>query len=921
MSEPVENRRSRWLRRVTQHPRRVVGTILVATLLALAAIVDPFTGTPRLLLDPSIESMLRRDDPGLAAAARANALFDGGELLLVAIAADDVFVPEVLERLKRLTERIEDQPEVRYASSLATALNIRSERGELQIEPFYDDVPTDPSALADLRRRALADPIYAGNLVSFDGRVAAISIALLDLSDRDLIESGFDERLGRIAAEEAGGLEVWIAGGSHVKAETNRLMLGDLGGVLPFSVLLMALAAFASFRTLRGVALPLATVGVGLVWTMALVGTLFGELNPVTVAAPPVIIAVGFAYAVHVVSAYYARAAESPAAVAPADLATDVLRRVIQPICFTGLTTAIGFFSLATSPIVAVREFAVFCAVGVLATTFVSITLGPACLALLRRPAPRSASEERPAESRFEAFLRRIARFDLRHRDAVMAVWLLATVVAAAGIGRIEISTDMVSNLRADNPVRLDFDRVNAALGGANAFQILVESPEPDDFLEPARLETLVALQTWLAEQPEVAGSTSFADYVRVLNQGFREGDRAALRVPESRALVGQLLVLGGNEEVDRFVDADRRAANVVVRTSAIDSVDVMALVGRIEERLATLPAPLEAEVTGQTVLLSRTMDEIALGQALSLATAIALIYLVLALLFTSLKTGLLALAPNLIPIAIYFGVLGWTGVTLNITTGLVACMVLGIAVDDTIHLLVHFKEAARRHADEERGVLEAVAEIGRPVTVTTLALCLGFLALLMSEIRAQVEFGVLAAVILAIAWANDLTFTPSLATRMRIVSLWDVLTLDLGDAPDRTIPLFAGLRPWQARIVALMAELIEVPADRRFLKQGERGDALYVVIDGLLEASTERPEGSIGLRSMRRGDLVGEAAVFTGERTADVWTRSEVRLLRLERTHLEDLTRRHPRIAARVLGNLSGVLAERLGSVTGRVA
>lgn len=917
----MANRRERLLRTVTRHPRRVLGSILVATLLSLTALVDPFTGAPRLALDPSIESMLRRDDPGLATWERANELFDGGDLLLVALEAEDVFTTAVLTRLQRLTERIEAQPEVRYASSLSTALNIRSEGGELLVEPFFDEVPTTPEALAELRRRALADPIYAGNLVSHDARVAAVSVALMDLSERELIESGVDDRLRRIATEEAGDLTVRMAGGSHVKAETNRLMLGDLGSVIPVSVLLMSLVALVSFRTLRGVALPLLTVGVGLVWTMAVVGSIYGELNPVTVAAPPVIIAVGFAYAIHVVSAYYARHAAAGEDTSPAALAETVLAGVAQPICFTGLTTAVGFFSLASSPIVAVQQFAVFCGVGVLATTFVAIALAPACLALLRRPKRPTRSSRSASAHHFDAFLRRIARFDLRHRNAVMAVWLLFALVAATGMGRIAISTDMVSNLRDDNPVRIDFDRLNAALGGANAFQIVLESTREGDFLEPEQLEQLVSLQAWLADQPEVAGSTSFADYVRVLHKGFREGDESAYRVPESRALVSQLLVLGGNEELDRFVDSEYRAANVVVRTSAIDSRDVMALVDRIEARLADLPPPLEFEVTGQTVLLSRTMDEIALGQALSLATAVLLIYLILALLFTSLGAGLLALAPNLIPIAIYFGLLGWTGVTLNITTGLVACLVLGIAVDDTIHLLVHFKEAARRHADEERGVLEAVSQVGRPVTVTTVALCLGFLVLLMSEIRAQVEFGVLAAVILAVAWANDLTFTPALASRMRIVSLWDVLTLDLGDAPHRTIPLFAGLRPWQARLVALMAEIVEVPSGRRLIKQGEAGAELFVVIDGRLEATTERPEGAVSLREMRRGDLVGEAAIFTGERTADVWTRSDARLLRLGRRDLDRLSRRHPRIAARVLGNLNQVLARRLGSVTARIA
>jgi predicted RND superfamily exporter protein len=521
---------------------------------------------------------------------------------------------------------------------------------------------------------------------------------------------------------------------------------------------------------------------------------------------------------------------------------------------------------------------------------------------------------------RFDRFLERLAHFDLRQRRRIIAFWAIVAAVALWGAFRIEVGTDLVSNFMPSNPVRVDFERVNTHLEGANAFTVVFEGVESDDFKEPENLRALESLQTWLAAQPEVGGTTSLADYVKVIHRGFRGGDAAHLVLPESRDLVAQLLVVGHNEELEQYVDSDYRVAKIVVRTRAVDSPDLMSLVNRIEERIGELPRSLAATVSGNSVLLARTMDEIAVGQAVSLAAALLIIYAILAILFASLRVGLLALIPNALPVLVYFGVLGWTGVTLNVVTGLVGCLVLGIAVDDTIHLLVHFKDAARGRANEEEGIVEAVKSVGRPISYTTLALCLGFLVLLMSNMRSQLEFGLLASLTLGIAWAIDLTFTPAIAARMRIVTLWEILTLDLGEEPHLSIPLFAGLSHAQARITALMADLRDLPAGHTLLRDGEPGDDMFVVIRGSLAATIQKEGREVSLRRMDRGDVIGEVALFFGERTADVRTLTDVRLLRLDRGDLERLARRYPRIAARVYENLSEVLAARLASVTKRV-
>jgi hypothetical protein len=266
------------------------------------------------------------------------------------------------------------------------------------------------------------------------------------------------------------------------------------------------------------------------------------------------------------------------------------------------------------------------------------------------------------------------------------------------------------------------------------------------------------------------------------------------------------------------------------------------------------------------------------------------MILAVLSILFTSVRVGMLALIPNALPVLFYFGVLGITGITLNSTTGLVACLVLGIAVDDTIHFLARFNEAAKRLADETTGVGEALRSVGRPVTYTTVALCLGFLVLTGSNFQNQVQFGALAAITLAFAWLVDITFTPALATRMQIVNLFDVLTLDLGDDPQLSIPLFHGLRKSQARITALMAGIVEFPKGRRIFSAGESGSEMYVVIEGELGVSVVTDSGTVRFGTFTRGDVIGEVGLFHGERTADVAAESDVRLLRLTRENLDQI-------------------------------
>jgi predicted RND superfamily exporter protein/CRP-like cAMP-binding protein len=903
----------RLLQLIPRHPIAVLSVVALLTAVACASLVDLRTGRLRISIDSSADRLLPEDNAERRFYDRVRSFFGGDETLVIALRSDDVFSAESLRRVEQIVDAVEDLPGVHHVLAVSNAVDVRGVDDDLSIEPFAETIPTDAAGLAALRERVLANPIYAGNLVSRDARTTAVVVYFHDMSHQEFLASGLDARIRAIAVAKRGEAELWITGGPHIRAETARVLLQEAVSIPLLILSALAVLLLLAFRTVRGVVLPLLTIVIAVLWTLGIVALFDYELNAVTVLVPPLLTTLGLSYAVHVVTESEEERRESglsgPAVIIPA------LRRVTLPVALTGLTTAVGFASLALSPLAAVREFGLISVLGVAATVAASLTFTPAALALVRS-APAAPQDPRDA---FARFVERVARFDLNHRGAIFAAAGAALLLSLLGVQKLRVGTEQVSKFREDAPVRADFEAINTHLEGANLLFVVLETDLPRGFADPVNLEEIRALQDWLEAQPEVGGTTSLADYVALINRAFHGNDPEQLAIPERKSTVSQLLLFGSSEELDAFVDGRFQLTSIRVRARVIDSDDVEALTRRIEARLEDLPGQIDAKVTGTAVVFNRALDEIIRGQALSVVVAMGLIYVVLSIMFVSLRIGLIALIPNVLPVAAYFGALGLFGVSLNPGTSLVAPMVMGIAVDDTIHYFARFLRDARAKGDERRATASALKAVGRPVTYTSIALCAGFLMLNVSELRTQGELGTMAAFALAFAWVTDFVLTPALCARLRIATLWDVLRVDLGPEPQRTLRLLRGLSGSQARVVAALSSVIEVPAGERLFYAGEPGEAIYVVVDGRLRAAVVGGEGELFLDEHARGATVGEVGFFEGHRTADVEVVEHARLLRLSRGAIDTIARRYPRIASTLGRNLNRTLAGRARRATER--
>jgi hypothetical protein len=289
---------------------------------------------------------------------------------------------------------------------------------------------------------------------------------------------------------------------------------------------------------------------------------------------------------------------------------------------------------------------------------------------------------------------------------------------------------------------------------------------------------------------------------------------------------------------------------------------------------------------------------------------------------FLSTRIGFLAILPNVLPILIFFGVMGVSGILLNIGTSLIAAISLGIAVDSTIHYMARLNLELKGETDQAAAISRTLRTVGVPIAYTTVALFFGFLTFAFSSFVPIQNFGVLAGITMLTAFGANLILLPAVLGTTKIITLWDLVGVKLGDAPAQTIPLFAGLRPSQARVVVLMGEVKAYPPGATIIRKGERGDEMFVLLSGHAEVwigggGAERQ----CVDDLRRGDIVGEMGLVRHvERTADVVAATPVEVLSVNQRFLDRVQRRYPRIASQVFLNLSRILSDKLEKTSRQV-
>jgi preprotein translocase subunit SecF len=286
-------------------------------------------------------------------------------------------------------------------------------------------------------------------------------------------------------------------------------------------------------------------------------------------------------------------------------------------------------------------------------------------------------------------------------------------------------------------------------------------------------------------------------------------------RLPDkSNARSSALGLMLDPDDVERFVDFEGRRTAILVRTSITGSSELGAAIDDVEAFVQReLSRDLLVTPTGESILIAQASDTISRELMTSLTWVLLAIFGFISLLFYSFKAGVLAMVPNLLPVLVNFGFMGLAGIPLSTATFPVAIIALGIAVDDTIHLMVRFAKELKGTSDNERALKRTIVRELQPVLTTSVALMVGFSTLLVGQFASTVQFGILATLAMLSALLTDLFLTPVLLRTTPLISAWDMLRMKISDQVMERSPLFSGLRRGEVKRVALLGDVRHLAA------------------------------------------------------------------------------------------------------------
>lgn len=779
----VETAFERWARWIVRH-RTVV---LAGSLLLVGGLVSRL---PELEVDVSDKGFLHASDPVRIAYDKFTRQFGGDATVLLALETDDVFDLEFLARLKRLHEALEEVPQVEDVTSIVNARNTYGRGDELVVEDLLEEWPRTDADLARVRKRVFANPLFRNSLVSNDARVTTLVIQLDRYSSLERVQdelAGFEETsdeveflteeeelriakaiLALTAEHAAPGFRIRHTGGPILEFWIFSRMQRDILVSVASSILLIALLLLILFRRISGVVLPLTVVILAL---LCAGGSMAASGVPITLpiqVLPSFLLAVGVCGAVHLLVLVYR---EIDAGAGREDAIAAAMHHSGLPVAMAGLTTAAGLVSFAGSPLAPVSHFGIFGPLGVLFTLVFILGPLPALLASvpLRRRRTRAPGGSASLSDRVLSGFGHAAQ---RYPKTIVAVTGALLAVAALGTTKLAFSHHPLKWLPEGSAVREDTYFINKALGGALDLEILLETPGIENgFQDPEVLARMDALRAEILALDVngviAANSISLADILKETHQALNENRAEYYRVPEDPRLVAQELLLfenSGSDDLEDFVDSRFSMASFQLRIPWLDAIETVPFMNKVEQLLRDrLGDRVRITLTGGTVIFSRTFAAVIQSMAQSYALALLIITPLMILLLGTLRGGLLSMVPNLTPILLTLGLMGWFGFDLDFSTMMIGAIVLGIAVDDTIHFMHVFQRNYRACGDPREAVARTLETTGRAILFTSIVLCIGFSGFALSPMKNLFNTGVLTCFAIAAAFLADVLLAPAL--------------------------------------------------------------------------------------------------------------------------------------------------------------
>ena len=742
---------------ILNYPKTVVVLILLLTVYFGYNIKN-------IKVDPDITTSLPKNIPAKKLYDKMNAIFPSKDFVLIAVESDSIFTDEVTGLIFNITNHLKHLPDVYSVMSPTNVKVIKGTEDGMSVKEILDSVPQTDREWKSYINTLFHSDLPIDNLISKDHKMAGIMVFLKNNVKPEDAAKQILDYINSLHSKN----KIYVTGKPVLTFYLARGMARDMGLLFPLVIFLIIAILWLSFRSLRGVLIPLAVVLSSIIWTIGLMAILGVPITHSTNMLPILLASIAVADGIHIINRYYdfAHTIDNPK-----EIVFNTMKELNSPVILTSVTTAFGFLALNTSSIGSVGDLGEYTAIGVIFAMLFSLSFIPASLVLLK--IPKKFVEKRKNGLLSKAAIK-YSDFIIGNRKLVFYFIILILILSILGFPQIILENNSISNFPKDHPARISYEHINKHFAGTTFLTVMVEGKKNDAIKDPKILREMDSLETFLGKLKHVGSTLSIADFIKRMNKVLHADSDKYYSIPpdtitqtgidwvkvngkwiekkvkfkvSGQELIAQYLQLyemsGKPDDLSNMVDYNYKTSRINAFIDTESSNILREIDRKTRSYIKKNFKNANAELTGTSELFLAINDLVVKGQFKSIIVSLLLVITVTSIAFKSIKIGLFNGIPLFFAMIFNFGYMGWFGIDLNIVTMLTSSIAIGVGVDYAVHL-IHRYRFNYEEGKEELSMKKTIDEAGVPIFINALTVGLGFAIMLLSTFMGVRHMGLL---------------------------------------------------------------------------------------------------------------------------------------------------------------------------------
>ncbi len=718
----------------------------------------------------NLANIVPPDDPDMVYFKQFRETFgEDGNIMALGVQDSSIYKLEQFRKFSTLVTDLQNKEGIKNVLGLPNLqkLEKNNEKRAFELKPVFESIPEDQQTLDSLLKGAASLKFYSGQLMNSENGATLILVTV----DKDILNSKNRDQLVHFVIdkgesfEKETGIDVHFAGLPYSRSITTSKIKAELNMFLVLSVLVTGVVLFLFFRSFKAVFFPLIIIGVVVVWVLGTLALLEYRITLLTGLIPPIIVVIGIPNSVYMLNRYHLEYSEHGDQM---KALSRIIRKIGVVTFITNLTTAVGFFVLVTTQINILVEFGIVAGINILATFVVSIILIPGVFSLYKPP-----SQKHLKHLNFKMLDWAIKKIDVMvhsYKPLIFIVTVIVGVVSAYGLTKIKAVSYMVDDIPENSPLKNDLAFFEQNFSGVMPLEVIVDTGDKKGVQNLRNLRKINEFESFISSLEGISQPVSVVSFAKAARQAFYNQSEAFYSLPSNRDLgfIMRYLSEGETEELSQsFIDSTGQYVRVSLKMADIGSSKLDSLVNDvIAPQIDSIFADskMDVNVTGTTLMFIKGNKFLIKNLLTSMLIAFIIIAFIMGLLFRNLKMIMISIVPNVIPLLITAGIMGYFGIPLKPSTALIFSIVFGISVDDSIHFLAKYRqELFAQQFNVSEAISKSIRETGSSMIYTSIILFCGFIIFVLSEFGGTIALGKLTSITLFFAMLTNVIVLPAL--------------------------------------------------------------------------------------------------------------------------------------------------------------